>query len=353
MQYQFFKIHHFRGISSLEVEDLKQINLLVGRNNCGKTSVLEALFLLSGMSNPQLPINIHHFRDLMLLNDEDFSYMFHHLNFETPIILRGKIDNKNREVTINPLLIDYSPHPKNRQKQQDLNNQQEMLTVSTNIVRLIEGIKLDFKSNQQVFSGQISIKEGNVKLPIEYKEKLRCAYLTPKTIMMHLDKRMEGLLIQKKLSSVIDVLKGIEPKLIDIRMGAGGMIYVDIGAEHLLPLNIMGDGMRRILAILTAIADIKNGVLLIDEIENGLHYKSLNVLWKAVISACKEYNVQLMATTHSYECIEELSNAYIGLEPEGDEIRLFRIDKKEDTHTAYKLNTRSLSAGIEKNFEVR
>lgn len=354
MKYQSITIQNFRGINNLDIEGLKHINLLAGRNNCGKTSILEAFFLLSGMSNPQLPVNIHNFRDLILTNDEDFSYMFADLNFKVQIFLKGKLDNKNRELTINPLFMDYKPHQTNKQKKHELGSQQDALTVSTNVVRLIEGIKLEFKNHQrQSFSGQISLKESNVRLPSGYKEDLRCAYLNPKTIFLQLDKRMEGLLVQKKLPVVIDVLKGIEPKIIDIRMGAGGMIYVDISADNLLPLNILGDGMRRILAILAAIADLKNGLLLIDEVDNGFHYTSLNILWKSIISACTEYNVQLIATTHSYECIGALSKAYTDIEPEGDDIRLFRIDKKQDKHTAFKLTTQSLITGIEKEFEVR
>jgi AAA15 family ATPase/GTPase len=115
----------------------------------------------------------------------------------------------------------------------------------------------------------------------------------------------------------------------------------------------MGDGMRKILTFLATIATTKNGVLLIDEIENGLHYSSLSVVWKALFAACKEYNVQIIATTHSYECVEAFSKSYDAFDPEGDDIRLFRIDKEGEKHTAFSSNAKVLRAGIEKEFEVR
>ncbi len=354
MQYNSLKIQNFRGINDLEIEDFKRINLLVGRNNCGKTSILEALFLLSGMSNPRLLLSIHNFRDLILTEDEGFCYIFKNLNFEIPVIFKGILDHKNRELRITPLFVDYQLHQSNELQKKELSQQQDAFTVSTNPVRLVEGLELEFKNHSgKSFSGQISLKDKNVKLPADYKEDLKCAYLNPKTIMAQIDKMLEGLLVQKKLASVIEVLKVIEPEFVDIRMGAGGMIYVDIGADSLLPLNIMGDGMRRLLAILAAIADMRNGLLLIDEIENGFHYTSLNVLWKSIIAACKEYNVQLVATTHSYECIEALSNANNQSEPAADDIRLFRIDRNEGHHKAYKFTAQAISAGIEKDFEVR
>jgi len=221
-------------------------------------------------------------------------------------------------------------------------------------VRLVEGLDLKFQSDlNRHFGATISLKEKELNLKGKYKENLRCSFINPKTAMAQIDKRLEGLLIQKKLESVIEVLRGIEPQVLDIRMGHGGMIWVDIGKKNFVPLNIMGDGMRRILAFLATISDMKNGIVLLDEIENGLHYSSLSVLWKAIFAACKEYKVQLIATTHSYECIDSFSKIYQEFEPQGDDIRLFRIDRENDRHHVVTFNSELLRSGIEKAFEVR
>ena len=352
MQYQELNISNFRGIEKLEITDLKRVNLFVGKNNCGKTSVLEALFLLSGMSNPQLSVNIHSFRDLILDNDEDFSFMFKDLDFKNPIKISGLLDNKERKLIINPLYVNYSPNRKAKQKQEMTTT--DAILASTSIVRLVEGLELKFKSElNRHFRATISLKEKELNLKGKYNEKLRCSFINPKTAMVQIDKRMEALLIQKKLASVVRILQSIEPQVSDIRMGAGGMIYIDTGKKNLLPLNIMGDGMRRVLAFLATISDMKNGVVLLDEIENGLHYTSLAVLWKAILAACEEYNVQLIATTHSYECIESYVKTYEEFNHQGDDIRLFRIDREADKHTVATFNAELLKAGIEKEFEVR
>jgi AAA15 family ATPase/GTPase len=167
-----------------------------------------------------------------------------------------------------------------------------------------------------------------------------------------LDKKLEKLLINKQLDTVISILKDIDNNIVDIRMGAGGMIYVDIGLDKLFPANIMGDGLRRLLSIVASISNGQNGIVLIDEIENGFHYLSLEALWKAVLKTARLYNVQLFITTHSQECIAALSSAYYSTESDNS-IRLYRIERAEDKHRVFKYSPEMIAAGIENNYEVR
>jgi len=139
-------------------------------------------------------------------------------------------------------------------------------------------------------------------------------------------------------------------------MGAGGVVYADIGVDRLIPINVMGDGIRRILAMLAAISERKNGILLIDEIENGLHYTTLSILWKAILKAASDNNVQLFITTHSYECVQAIAKTYQDQKAviEKDFISLFRIEKNSKSqHRAFQYTADTLIAGIEKEFEVR
>jgi predicted ATP-dependent endonuclease of OLD family len=275
--------------------------------------------------------------------------MFKNLNFDIPIQLKGRIDANERKLTVTPFYGIYQPKNDNKIIIEQLGN----LSASSN-TNTVEGINIDFVTHKgEKFHGEYHLREGKIEIAGQYKENLTCSYLSSKSANLVTDKLMEDLLIHKKLDSIISVLKGIEPAIQDIRMGARSMVYIDIGAERLIPINVMGDGMRKTLAILAAIASLKNGILLIDEIENGLHYSSLGVAWKAIFSACKEYNVQIIATTHSYECVETFSKTYDTIEPDGDDIRLFRLDKDGDKHKTMTFTSKILKAGIEKEFEVR
>jgi AAA15 family ATPase/GTPase len=113
----------------------------------------------------------------------------------------------------------------------------------------------------------------------------------------------------------------------------------------------MGDGIRRLLSIIAIISDCQNGILLVDEIENGFHYSSLEILWRAILKTAELYNVQLFITTHSQECIAALSSVYS--KNQDDNIRLYRIEKTENSHKVFKYSPEMITAGMESNYEVR
>ncbi len=85
MYFKELEINNFRGIKSFTVEDLKDINLFVGKNNSRKTTVLEALFLLLGASNPELVVRINNFRDLFLSDEEDLRFIFYNLDYSNAV----------------------------------------------------------------------------------------------------------------------------------------------------------------------------------------------------------------------------------------------------------------------------
>jgi ABC-type multidrug transport system ATPase subunit len=82
------------------------------------------------------------------------------------------------------------------------------------------------------------------------------------------------------------------------------MINGDIGIGRLIPLPLLGEGTVRLLEILLAISTTRDGVVLIDEIENGLHYSVLKKVWKAIAQYARKSNSQIVTTTHSWESIE-------------------------------------------------
>ena len=83
------KIRGFRGLSSLDLDSLGAFNILLGANDVGKTSILEAIFLLSGSANMQLPLQIQTFRNYEVREFADLSALFHELDFNQPITLKA------------------------------------------------------------------------------------------------------------------------------------------------------------------------------------------------------------------------------------------------------------------------
>ncbi|MFQ6120357.1 MAG: ATP/GTP-binding protein [Methanosarcinales archaeon] len=111
--------------------------------------------------------------------------------------------------------------------------------------------------------------------------------------------------------------------------------------------------MVRLLSIILAISDTQNGIVLIDEIENGFHPSSQEILWNAIFKSAKEFNVQIFATTHSMECVEAFSSSYSKISQNNDDIRLYRIERKDDDFRAVSYDHRTLEASLESEWEVR
>ena len=348
MKYQTISISHFRGIEYVELKGLKQVNLIVGKNNSGKTSLLEAFFLLAGMSDPRLTIAINQFRDLSLKTDSDFKYIFNNLDLTVPIKLEGFIDGTTRWATFMPLYEATS-----KIKIREANTDEEIAPSVSRNNQGIDGLQISFRTSvDPEEKSTLSIKNETVTVSGIYEEQLDCKYLHIKTRLDQMPKDISNIIIKKRMDTIVQVLREIEPNLIDIRMGNNENIYFDIGADELVPINIMGDGIRRTLSVLSSIYEMEHGILLIDEIENGLHYSCLKIFWKAILTAAQLFDVQIIATTHSYECIEALASVETAMCNDNC-ISLYRTEKKNNKVKTVHIDAETLLTSLKENYEVR
>jgi len=108
-------------------------------------------------------------------------------------------------------------------------------------------------------------------------------------------------------------------------LGGELVIHGDVGLARLIPVPFLGEGMRRVLAMVLALANAAGGVLLIDEVENGIHHSVMKDVWRVIAQAAEQHGVQVFATTHSYECIQAAHEAFSQREPY--DLRLYRLDR--------------------------
>ena len=129
------------------------------------------------------------------------------------------------------------------------------------------------------------------------------------------------------------------------------MIFGDIGLTRLVPLPIMGEGITKVCSLVLAIANAPNGLVFIDEIEKGIHYSIMKEIWIGIAEAAKIFNTQIIATTHSRECIVA---AHEALSKSGKyNFLLHRLDKINEDIKITTYDRESLEAAIEAGFEVR
>lgn len=327
-----FHIHNFRGIKDFEIKDLNQINVFLGYNNCGKTSVLDAILLFSGATNPRLPITINWARQYNPQTDEQLKVNFYGMNTDTPIFLKGTYEGRKTR----HLEISYSEKENANMMLEDNPNEADRfyyLNLKANIcdTTYLTSIKFPGKN------GKLNTAKVSGISQDKYEEELKCLYISsldPFNLKNNVD-FFSRLLVDKQEKSIIDNLKLIEPNLKDIII-VGNELYADVGLEKRIPIQVLGDGIRKIISILFHMYEAKNGILLIDEIDNGLHFKSMPILWKSIFMMAKDLNVQLFATTHNIDSINALNNIL------ADDIYCKDMQEKAGIFTLRKLNDGSL-----------
>ncbi|KJR40957.1 ATPase-like protein [Candidatus Magnetoovum chiemensis] len=344
-------IENFRGITSLEMDKLRRINLLVGKNNCGKTSVLESIFLLVGATSPQLPIFITNLRGINIMSEDIWKSFFYETNTSLTISLKCDLESEKRRLEILPF-IGFEASDKSIKTE---TTAIDMQYISSDKQRMpLKGLSLNYIQEKEGKENKFTTQIANVKdgvqhtNPTKYTETISGFFLKPSTSMQALSFVFSEIKKNKQFETILAVLRKIEPSLRNIEYLSDGY-YCDVGYPMMMPLGSMGDGITNLLRILMVITYSPKGIVLIDEIENGFHHSSLNILWEAVFEASRVHNVQVFAATHSFECAEAFNKAQ---EQEND-TALFRIEKKADKFRVVDYDYDKLVTTIEKGWGFR
>ena len=337
------RISNFRSIKDLQIEGLGQFNLFVGENNCGKSSVLEAFYMASAV--PQLPLfAMNAGRGANSVQNDDYITLFHDFNLNKPVTVHLSNGDYFRNVSVTAqqqermpqVVMNGMPREQNRIGYYDI-------SVTANSLKKPYTIHYNQKN---VTSERIILSDEEVDSLSADLSPRSVQFITAHWINYNVVEYVNNLVVNKQKNSLIANLQLIDDRIRDIQIGNNNVIYADIGLAKLMPIHFIGLGVRKFISIASIVSSLKDGVLLIDEFENGLHYKSMEVLWNAVVSLCKERNIQLFATTHSYECIESFVNATKdGL--------TYRIERSETGHKAVQYTSDDVSDSIRRRWELR
>lgn len=338
------KVKTFRGIKDLEVKDLGDINILVGANNCGKTSLLEAIMLLSRPDDFTHVVSIarlrevnRNFPNLSASFFDSFLYLFNKLNDELLISVSASINNMdvicNIKGRIEKVLIDLNEEIKNNPL---INRRAREGSIS-------DGEEIDsFVGEIQINNiGQLSFETNYIPISFHKYERIIRMNKKPSFLNMtfvstidHIVKNTFRHVINngKLKNKVVEVLKLFDSDITDLRLiqDDDGRVSQVIANSLLnyMPLSTYGDGIKKVIALANGIAEAQNGVLLVDEIETSIHASALDKVFLWLIKACKEFNVQLFLTTHSLETVDALLDSASSFKDE-DLIRVITLVKKD------------------------
>lgn len=339
-------INNFRGIRTTSISGLKNVNLFFGKNNCGKSSVLDAIFLICGQSNPTLPLNINFFRGYSKVSRNVLKMDFYQLDENKPIEITA-IDGETRHLSISVFESGVDEVQISSHQEEAISSQADKRY----------GFRMDYSVDRKPYVSQLEILASDISKAVSrtderYKESLNCIYLSPRYDFLASIQGLINIIQNKDEKFIIDALKLIEPSVVDF-VFTGTEMLVDVGLSERIPVNLLGDGARKIVSILTAIYNCKGGVLLIDEIDNGFHYSILADLWRILLSTSSKNKVQLFVTTHDLDTIKGLVTAS-NITGGADEISSYKLQKLSDGELRpYLLKVSGLKYAVEQEIEVR
>jgi predicted ATP-dependent endonuclease of OLD family len=325
------QLNEFKGIESVAFEGLGRVNLIVGGNNTGKTSVLEALTLLFG-DQDQISNLPKTFRQPTKRDDwkSFWPLLAHKTNFEDFLLSCDQIQVLSKKIQAEKKVLLRA------KSDQDADGRYPFLRFDSETSGSID-------ANHPRSKVKLSILSTSQPDPLVTSNLFNeIAPLNPEN-----ETKLEDLLRQS-----------IEPRLRRLRYakpkGAQDhLVYVDLGNGPMIPFTQMGQAFARALHIYCEIFALQPDILLVDEIENGLYYGGLKDFWKGLIAVLEDQNVQLFATTHSRECMEAACEANQDGKTTLRYLRLDRKAKDPDAIVGTVFDDSTMAAALEAGQEMR
>lgn len=338
-------INNFRGIHRSKIDGLKQVNLFFGKNNCGKSSLLEALFLSCGQSNPLLPASINAMRTYTRLSETDISFFFYQMDAASQIQIATS-GNLERHLIITSFQ-ETAPVEEGSTSTEMPKHYGLRMKYSNRDGEYSSEVMYDFGKSNQI--------EQKVRVDERYIEQVKCVYLSPRYDSNASVEGLQNIILNKDEEFLAEALRILEPEAKN-PVFMDRVMYVDAGLPQRIPINLMGDGIRKIVSFLTSIYACRGGVVLIDELSNGFHYSVMKDMWKIVIWAAVKNDVQIFATTHDEDSIKGFHQAAVELEKEvGNEVATgFKLQRiADDELKSYRFSIDQLGYAIEQETEIR
>ena len=371
MRIQDLRIEDFRSIRRFEMKNLGRINLLVGANNSGKTTILEAISILMAHGNPSNlwsvldrrrefiwfefdePAKFYEVRDLFHGYDVELGKGFR-LSADTdtgPVRMVADVDDDGSSRTpkggrADTVVPEEFVPPWNLSLSWVNHGCQEFdLAIS----------RSGLVSVGAIHSAMRAVPNNGVPLQL-----VSSSALTPDAAALFFSK----VVLTPEEDLVIDALKVIEPSIermasaVTDKPPAGrallhpaSLILKLEGTKSRVPIGSLGEGVWRMLGLALNTVNSRDGILLVDDIDIGLHHTVMQDMWKFLYSAAKKYNVQVFATTHSRDCYESLAAICDDSDSEGGDITIQRIERGREKAVAY--SERLIIAAARRDIEVR
>ena len=378
--YSSIRIQGYRGLDSFRMQGLGRVNLLVGTNNCGKTSVLECIELLRSVRHPYALSSIVARRgEWGYASDQararvdarsrplDLAHLFANHELANKISIRSEraadVDPVawNDRVTICVEAPSGSEHDE-QDTASEAGDGGEHLILHVKWADTEDDYRTFITDDGLLYPSQLrrAIHPGRALRLGRWRNVPRQEVQFVGAVGVSASDVVETLsqyILTPQEESITQALRIVEPEVERIAPvvdhdsrtnhdSPGGVVVKLRDGTDRVPIGSLGDGLWRMLGLALAIADAQGGVLLIDEIDTGFHYSVMEDMWRMIAEQAAALSVQVFATTHSRDCYESLAAI-----AETDDVTIQRIDRSRGEAVRY--SREAVAAVAHRSIEVR
>ena len=361
------EIKNFRCFDNLKVFGFERVNLISGKNNAGKTALLEAIFLNSA-PRPDTIFLLRQIRREQAsfskaLPERTWINFFFEQNEDNRILIEAILENGDSkavdisiEETLKSMLVQDS-----YQEDEDKNSEErsKSLVVFSATESSVSAINISTKLNNlltaeiQIISSAKGIV-ANRDLKASDGKNVSFIPSFSRVSNRDLTSEFDKARLSEKDDEVLKAFKSIDNSITGVESFSIGepTIYLKRAGKSRLPLSLFGDAINRIADIILKLVNNENSILLIDEVENGIHHSNQVYFWNVLYKLANDLNVQIFATTHSLEMTQAFIKAGLEHQNSAAHFELVR-QAKTDKIVAIKRDLDTLDYGISHNEEVR
>lgn len=337
-------VKNYRCLKYLKVDQFSHVNLVTGENNTGKSTLLEAISLF--------------------VSQGDLGWIFKLLS-ERGEYYRPESDADNSSFNLKSLSSLFYD------RQVLIDDECCSIGITTNGSNEVPSsltLRIVEMGNQHSLGLEVVNATQKVVMPlfIDHPSHFYCN-IKPASLFQLVrtstnyklnEQLWDQIILTEREDYTIEALKIVEPnieRLAFIQIDASGYRKPVVklkGRDTIVPLSGMGDGINRVLSIILALVNCSNGILLIDEFENGLHHRVQHKLWEVIFSMAKKLGIQVFATTHSNDCIltfEQLLNDDVHI----NDGKLIRLDNKDGKIVQVEFDPEEMRIATEQRINLR
>lgn len=369
---------NLRCFKDFTLDGMKPLTLISGRNNVGKTTLLEGIFLLSAYKSPDLFFKVNSIRGIQTVTSSPQGFLvglepqslwetlFSDMDMTLKLLISTE-DDKTGTSTVclekdaSISLAQFSSQQPPFLGQQVPPNITQQLPQA--LLQPVPGsyiLKVSYEHNDSQEQGRFALTQNGLALQLtsapSHPRPPFTIYIGPNTpSAQHPVADWFGTVeINAQKSLIIDALRLLDGGITDIfSVPKHGIVelYARWDTEKPRPIRTLGDGINKLLSYLLAMVANPGGVFLLDEIETGFHYSFYSLLWELVASVAQKTGSQIIATTHSYECIAAATEGTTRIDP--SLLAYVRLGEENGTIIPYIFPEDDLAFALKSEMEVR